>query len=760
MSVCHKYKATCICHGTYSLVPKHDEWTMKPTLICISLLSMLAGAQLNAEEAYDEFADGALPAEFTLEDDIPVVLTAARLRQPRAEVPASVTVIEADEIQAWGARTLPELMRFVPGMFVGHGDDQNNAAVTYHASSPSLMRRLQVLVDGRSVFRAGIAAVFWDDIPVALEDILRIEVTRGPNAATYGANSFLGVINIITKHPGDTLGTRVRYRNGTQGVDDAFLSHAWNDGMSSYRLTFNLQASDGFDGDKEETDPGDDEFRDSKRHGFVTGYYSRQLDASSQLNAQASFKQGHSDIRVENEFFRTPPDQDTTEFDLLVKLQHDFSEHHQSHLQAYFSRSDRRQRNYACAMTVMFDPDLYTLYEQNPGAAEILLSGDMAALAGTLENQQQLDLVNGIYGRYSSDPANAGEIACGDLNQDLLEKRMDVEWQDTVQWLDSLRTVSGISYCRDQAESDTYLGGERINDTLRLFTNLEWRATDFMLLNLGFMFEDEDSNEAEYSPRAAVNFLLSPQQSIRLVYSEAVRSPDLVEQEPDYSLNLYNATANYFGRDNLTFYMHQDVDHRGLSPERISSRELGYYVKLSEYRMEADIKVYQDRMNNLISSAINLATSDVRDDTRMDINGAEMQLKWRPSPQDLVWMTYSYLDTDVKLGDTSSLDEDEIARQLKAETRLSAQNSMVLSWNHRGNQWSITGSHFWSDSFNDGNNLYRRFELNLRKEWSLRGTTPWVGGFWQHMISSDSLTYKNQRYSDDDVYFFQLGLDF
>ena len=123
-------------------------------------------------------------------------------------------------------------------------------------------------------------------------------------------------------------------------------------------------------------------------------------------------------------------------------------------------------------------------------------------------------------------------------------------------------------------------------------------------------------------------------------------------------------------------------------------------------------------------------------------------------------MTYSYLDTDVKLGDTSSLDEDEIARQLKAETRLSAQNSMVLSWNHRGNQWSITGSHFWSDSFNDGNNLYRRFELNLRKEWSLRGTTPWVGGFWQHMISSDSLTYKNQRYSDDDVYFFQLGLDF
>ena len=235
---------------------------------------MLAGAQLQAEEFIDEFTDGDLSAAFSLEDDIPVVLTAARLRQPRSEVPASVTVIDAQQIQAWGVRTLPEVLRYVPGMFIGHGDDQNNAAVAYHASSPSLMRRLQVLVDGRSVFRAGIASVVWDDIPVAMEDILRIEVTRGPNAAAYGANSFLGVINIITKHPGDTLGTRVRYRNGNQGVDDAFVSHAWNTGLNSYRLTFNLQASDGFDGSRESTDPGEDNFRDSKRHGFLTGYFS------------------------------------------------------------------------------------------------------------------------------------------------------------------------------------------------------------------------------------------------------------------------------------------------------------------------------------------------------------------------------------------------------------------------------------------------------------------------------------------------------
>ncbi|MDO6805629.1 TonB-dependent receptor plug domain-containing protein, partial [Wenyingzhuangia sp. 1_MG-2023] len=101
----------------------------------------------------------------------------------------------------------------------------------------------QVLVDGRSVFRAGIASVVWDDIPIALEDIQRIEVTRGPSSATYGSNSFQGVINIISKHPGDTLGVRLRYRNGNQGEDDSFASYSWQQGRSANRLTVQINAS-------------------------------------------------------------------------------------------------------------------------------------------------------------------------------------------------------------------------------------------------------------------------------------------------------------------------------------------------------------------------------------------------------------------------------------------------------------------------------------------------------------------------------------
>src|SRR5690606_18113947 len=127
--------------------------------LSVPLLLLSCGFAVQPVTAFE------LDAPFVLEDDIPVVLTASRLKQPRAEVPASVTVIEAEQIRAWGVRDLPELMRFVPGMTVGHSQGETTDTVVYHASPQNLMRRMQILVDGRSVYKAAIAKVNWDDIP-------------------------------------------------------------------------------------------------------------------------------------------------------------------------------------------------------------------------------------------------------------------------------------------------------------------------------------------------------------------------------------------------------------------------------------------------------------------------------------------------------------------------------------------------------------------------------------------------------------------
>src|SRR5262249_5755158 len=60
-----------------------------------------------------------------------------------------------------------------------------------------------VLVNGRSVFVDLLGATFWSALSIGVEDIERIEVVRGPGSALYGADAFNGVINIITKAPGE-----------------------------------------------------------------------------------------------------------------------------------------------------------------------------------------------------------------------------------------------------------------------------------------------------------------------------------------------------------------------------------------------------------------------------------------------------------------------------------------------------------------------------------------------------------------------------
>merc|ERR1711879_528712 len=171
--------------------------------------------------------------------------------------------------------------------------------------------------------------------------------------------------------------------------------------------------------------------------------------------------------------------------------------------------------------------------------------------------EEELSLVSGIYQNAFNgvDFSNLQEITCAKSDRGLSDERFDLEYQDTKRWNNYLRTVAGINMRRDQVHSETYFGGKYNNDTYRVFLNAEVRPVEKVIINAGFTKEWEDDNDPVFSPRVAVNFLIGPQQSIRLVRSEAVRSPDMLEQNPDYSLQGTSMTENYLELDEGTYFM-------------------------------------------------------------------------------------------------------------------------------------------------------------------------------------------------------------
>jgi iron complex outermembrane receptor protein len=165
------------------------------------------------------------------------ISTLTRKRASLARSPAAAFIITAEDIRRSGARTLPDLLRMVPGMQVAqlNGWDQ---AVTARGLNGFYANKLLAMVDGRSIFNPFISGVWWGDQNLFLEDIDRIEVLRGPGGSLWGANAFNGVINIVTKRAGDTQGGMAIAGGGTEERIFGNARYGYQIGEDTYLRVF------------------------------------------------------------------------------------------------------------------------------------------------------------------------------------------------------------------------------------------------------------------------------------------------------------------------------------------------------------------------------------------------------------------------------------------------------------------------------------------------------------------------------------------
>jgi iron complex outermembrane receptor protein len=182
-------------------------------------------------------------------NDVPIVLSVSRMPQRLDETPGSVTLLDRAMIRATGARDVADLLRFVPGFEVSSSFESNAPQASYHVSLKDYSNRVQVMVDGRSVY----SPFLWGSTgpglqAVAIDDIERIEVIRGTNAAAYGARAFLGMINIVTRDTVDTMGTTANIARGDNGIQDTLVRLGWGDNQARFRITADQRVDDGLRG--------------------------------------------------------------------------------------------------------------------------------------------------------------------------------------------------------------------------------------------------------------------------------------------------------------------------------------------------------------------------------------------------------------------------------------------------------------------------------------------------------------------------------
>ena len=601
-------------------------------------------------------------------DELPVVLSASRLSQPVSDAPTAVSVIDQDMIRASGFRDIPELLRLVPGFSVAYSGD-NTWTAGYHGLADAYSRRFQVLVDGRSIYSPHYGAVHWTDLPLSIDDVERIEVVRGPNAAIHGANAFVAVINIITKTAAQVPGAFVSMQAGEQDMRGVTVRQGGGSGDLRYRLTASAQQRDRFERDVVgKLDPegplSDDNGRyfEASRTYFVNGRVDRQITRDSDLMLQFGLSRGDwkggSRTAAPGSVLE-PIDQDSRALYLQLAYHKVESERREWRLQAYHSQN-------------RFDA----------GAA-----GDVG--------------VNVVVDQY------------------LTQSRSNIELQVTEQWTPTLRAVWGGEVRQESVQSpQNYNSGRTLRGELaRTFANLEWRAAERLLVQGGAMLEHHYFTGTDVSPRLAANFTLAPGHVLRLGVSQAYRSPTFFEQEGDQVLVLDDGMVG----DVVT------VPSPGLAPERILSREIGYVGYWRPARLEFDLRVFRDKIGNFIGQqksdffsgdAIRVDEFRYENIGQAWSQGGEFELRWRPRPRLDVHAHFARVFT------TADTRRENYTLDIPLST---PRNSWGLLANYQfGNGWQTSVGAWGTDAVRwltegDATRRYTRIDARLAKRWKWQG---------------------------------------
>src|SRR6266536_1891211 len=161
-----------------------------------------------------------------------VTVTPTRREQRLGDVPASISVLTSEAIEASPALLADDVLRQIPTFSLfrrtsGLVAQPTTQGVSLRGIGPSGQSRTLVLLDGIPFNDPFGGWVYWTRVPLVSVD--RVEITEGTSSSLYGNIAMGGVINIITSHPTRrTIELKPQYGDHNSPKFDFFGSDQWN----------------------------------------------------------------------------------------------------------------------------------------------------------------------------------------------------------------------------------------------------------------------------------------------------------------------------------------------------------------------------------------------------------------------------------------------------------------------------------------------------------------------------------------------------
>jgi iron complex outermembrane receptor protein len=170
------------------------------------------------------------------------VVSASRFAQSPLDAPNATAIITAQDIRMTGLTNITDLLRRVAGVEVNQVTP-SHAEVSIRGLNRRTSNKVLLLLDGHSQRLDFLGTAWYNQLPIAVEDIERIEIIRGPASALYGADAFSGIINILTRRPGEGS-SFVLGGGGTQSQARGVGSFTGRNGKLAYHYTFGYRQLD------------------------------------------------------------------------------------------------------------------------------------------------------------------------------------------------------------------------------------------------------------------------------------------------------------------------------------------------------------------------------------------------------------------------------------------------------------------------------------------------------------------------------------